>query len=192
MFFLAESFVYGVIGSVGGYLIGQVLSIAISRFNLVRGINFNYSSMSVAYVILFTIAIVLLSTIYPATVATRAAVPSGKRKWSLPPRQGNLMPVVFPFVYTPQVSAGVIGYLREYFGRFTAASIGDLIATPTAYRSDLDAAGRRVYVLDYHVALAPYDLGVTQHLRFRLGYDDKVQAYRLAMRIDGFLAIRTG
>lgn len=184
MFFLAESFVYGVIGSVGGYLIGQVLSIAISRFNLVRGINFNYSSMSVAYVILFTIAIVLLSTIYPATVATRAAVPSGKRKWSLPPRQGNLMPVVFPFIYTPQVSAGVIGYLREYFGRFTAASIGDLIATPTDYRREVDPAGRRAYVLDYHVALAPYDLGVTQHLRFRLGYDEKVQAYRLTMTIE--------
>ncbi len=184
MFFLAESFVYGVIGSVGGYLIGQVLSIVIARFNLVHGINFNYSSMSVAYVILFTIAIVLLSTIYPATVATRAAVPSGKRKWSLPPRQGNLMPVVFPFIYTPQVSAGVIGYLREYFSRFTAASIGDLIATPSAYRCEKDAAGRRAYQLDYHVALAPYDLGVTQQLRFRLNYDDRVQAYRLTMIVE--------
>ncbi|MGI6087643.1 MAG: ABC transporter permease [Kiritimatiellia bacterium] len=184
MFFLAESFVYGVIGSVGGYLIGQVLSILIARFDLVRGINFNYSSMSVAYVIIFTIAIVLLSTIYPATVATRAAVPSGKRKWSLPPRHGNLMPVVFPFVYTPEVSAGVIGYLREYFSRFTAASIGDLIATPTAYRREKDAAGRPTFLLDYHVALAPYDLGVTQYLRFRLNYDEKVQAYRLSMNIE--------
>ena len=64
MFFLAESFVYGVIGAVGGYLIGQLLSILITAFNLVKGINLNYSSMSVAYVIIFTVAVVVLSTIY--------------------------------------------------------------------------------------------------------------------------------
>ena len=36
--------------------------------------NFNYSSLSVAYVIIFTIVIVLLSTIYPAFAAVRTAV----------------------------------------------------------------------------------------------------------------------
>ncbi|MCA1808453.1 MAG: ABC transporter permease, partial [Lentisphaerae bacterium] len=184
MFFLAESFVYGVIGSVGGYLIGQVLSIVVSHFGLVQGINFNYSSLSVAYVILFTIAIVLLSTLYPATVATRAAVPSGKRKWSLPPREGNSMNVVFPFIYTPQIAPGIISYLHEYFSRFTAASIGDLIATPESHSRGKDEQGRDFYLLNYHLALAPYDLGVTQHLRFRLAFDDKVQSYRLAMRIE--------
>ncbi|MBI3986450.1 MAG: FtsX-like permease family protein, partial [Lentisphaerae bacterium] len=184
MFFLAESFVYGVIGSVGGYLIGQVLSIVISKFNLVTGINLNYSSLSVAYVILFTIAIVLLSTLYPAVVATKAAVPSGKRKWSLPAHDGHRMHVVFPFIYQPHLAVGVLGYLREYFGRFTAASIGDLIATPERHEKTKDDRGRDAYTMDYHTALAPYDLGVTQRLSFRLVYEDRVQAYRLELRID--------
>ena len=39
LFFLAESFVYGVIGSVGGYLIGQILSLLINYTGWVKGIN---------------------------------------------------------------------------------------------------------------------------------------------------------
>ncbi len=183
MFFLAESFVYGVIGSVGGYLIGQVMSIVINQMGVVKGINLNYSSLSVAYVILFTIGIVLLSTIYPATVATRAAVPSGKRKWSLPEHDGHTMNVVFPFIYHPRVAQGVLGYLNEYFSRFTEASIGDLIARLDKKSSGRDGHDREQFGLEYDVALAPYDLGVTQRLVFDLSYDEKLQAYRLVMNI---------
>ncbi len=183
MFFLAESFVYGVIGSVGGYLIGQVLSITINQLGIVKDINLNYSSLSVAYVILFTIAIVLLSTIYPATVATRAAVPSGKRKWSLPEHDGHTMKVVFPFIYHPRVARGVLGYLDEYFSRFTEASIGDLIASMEQMIKDRDDHNRERFTMEYHIALAPYDLGVTQNMIFNLYYDDQVQAYRLVLKI---------
>ena len=183
MFFLAESFVYGVLGSVGGYLIGQVLSITLNQFGWAKDINLNYSSLSVAYVILFTIAIVLLSTLYPAIVATKSAVPSGKRKWSLPPHDGHEMRVVFPFIYHPRIAEGVLGYLREYFGRFSEASIGDLIATPEKHLQTKDAKGRNKYTMEYHTALAPYDLGVTQRLVFDLGYDEHVQAYCLEMQI---------
>ncbi|NLB56171.1 MAG: FtsX-like permease family protein, partial [Lentisphaerae bacterium] len=110
MFFLAESFVYGVIGAVGGYLIGQLLSILITAFNLVKGINLNYSSMSVAYVIIFTVAVVVLSTIYPALVATEAAVPSGKRKWWLTQHDRNRMEVLFPFIYHPKLAIGIVTF----------------------------------------------------------------------------------
>lgn len=184
MFFLAESFVYGVIGSVGGYLIGQVLSIALGYYGLVKGLNFNYSSLSVAYVILFTIAIVLLSTLYPAFAATKAAVPSGKRTWSLPKHDGRVMQVIFPFIYHASVTAGILAYLQEYFDRFTGASIGDFISTYHGCRREKDNKGRDRYQLKYHVALVPFDLGVTQDLQFDLGYDDYVQAYRLNMRVE--------
>lgn len=184
LFFLAESFVYGVIGSVGGYLIGQLLSIAINATGLVKGINFNYSSLSVAYVIIFTIAIVLLSTIYPAMAAVRTAVPSGKRTWSMPASTGNAMEVVFPFIYQPGIASGILAYLHEYFARFTEVSIGDLIANRLAHSCARDAAGHERYKLDYHVALAPYDLGVTEDLRFDLAYDEYVQAYRLVLKIE--------
>lgn len=184
MFFLAESFVYGVIGSVGGYLIGQVLSAFLSYTGLVKGLNFNYSSLSVAYVILFTIVVVLLSTLYPAAVATKAAVPSGKRTWSLPKHDGCVMSVIFPFVYQPSIASGILSYLQEYFDRFTGASIGDFISTFQGRICEKDVKQRDCYRLKYHVALVPFDLGVTQHLQFDLAFDDYVQAYRLNMRIE--------
>ncbi|MDQ0290265.1 ABC transporter permease [Oligosphaera ethanolica] len=181
MFFLAEAFVYSVIGSVGGYLIGQLASIVLTRTGLIQDINLNFSSLSVVYVILFTIVIVLLSTLYPSMVATRAAVPSGKRKWSLPRHDGRVMPVVFPFIYQPNLIYGINGYLESYFSRFTEASFGDLIAHREDASIDLDNAGRPRLTLRYQVALAPFDLGVTQDLLFTTAYDDRVQAYRLTM-----------
>jgi ABC-type antimicrobial peptide transport system permease subunit len=184
LFFLAESFVYGVLGAVGGYLIGQLLSLGINYFGLVKGINFNYSSLSVAYVILFTITIVLLSTIYPALAAVRTAVPSGKRTWSMPPHHGNIMEIVFPFIYQSKIASGMLAYLREYFGRFSEVSIGDLIATQLAHSCRKDEEGHEAFKLDYHIALAPYDLGVTENLNFALSYDKYVKAYRLSLVID--------
>lgn len=184
LFFLAESFVYGVIGSVGGYLIGQVLSFALNYSGLIKGINFNYSSLSVAYVILFTVALVLLSTIYPAMAAVRTAVPSGKRTWSMPQHRDNLMEVVFPFIYQPKIAAGVLAYLEEYFAHFTEISIGDFIAESLAQKCSKDEKARDQFNLDYKVALAPYDLGVTENLKFRLAFDDYVQAYRLVLAVE--------
>ncbi|MCG2660829.1 MAG: FtsX-like permease family protein, partial [Kiritimatiellae bacterium] len=184
LFFLAESFVYGVIGSVGGYLIGQLLSMGVNYTGLVKGINFNYSSLSVAYVIIFTILIVMLSTIYPAFAAVRTAVPSGKRAWSMPAHKGNIMEIVFPFIYQPRIASGVLAYLQEYFANFTEVSVGDLIANQLAHGCKKDAKGRDCFHLEYHIALVPYDLGVTENLRFDLSYDDYVQAYRLVMKIE--------
>lgn len=183
LFFLAESFVYAVIGSVGGYLIGQVLSIALNRFGLVSDINLNFSSLSVVYVILFTIGIVLLSTLYPAIVATRAAVPSGKRKWSMPQHEGERMEVAFPFIYQHDLLPGVMNYLEEYFARYTEVSLGDMITELEEKSSGKDEDGRDTYYLKYSVALAPYDLGVTQKVNIQAGYDWKVQAHTIVMSI---------
>ncbi len=183
MFFLAEAFVYSVIGSVGGYLIGQVLSLGLSRLDLVRGINLNFSSLNVVYVILFTVTVVLLSTLYPAHVATKAAVPSGKRKWSIPPNDGQTMEIAFPFIYRPELVAGILQYVDQYLGRFSEATLGDLLATRESRTRTRDAQDRPVYTLQYHLALAPYDLGVTQRVVFTARYDETVRSYRIFMGI---------
>ena len=183
LFFLAESFVYSVIGSVGGYLIGQMTSIFLTRTGLVSDINLNFSSLSVVYVILFTVAIVMLSTLYPSMVATKAAVPSGKRKWSLPENDGNRMEVVFPFIYQPDLVLGIVGYLGDYFARFTEASFGDLIADLRSVEAGPDGNGRPLYALHYDIALAPFDLGVTQRVEFVARHDERVEAHRIVMDV---------
>jgi hypothetical protein len=116
--------------------------------------------------------------------AVRTAVPSGKRTWSMPAHKGNRMEIVFPFIYQPHIAPGVLAYLTDYFANFTEVSVGDLIAKLLARGHDQDARGRARYHLEYHIALVPYDLGVTEDLRFNLFYDDEVQAYRLVLHID--------
>ncbi len=181
IFFLAESFVYGVIGAVGGYLIGQLMSMALVKTELVKGLNLNFSSLIVMYVIFFTMAVVLLSTLYPAVVATKVAVPSGKRKWSMPPHDGNRMRVALPFIYPRALITGTLAYLDDYFGRFTESSLGDLIAGRARVEVDSDEKGRERFTLEYNVALAPFDLGVTQKVIFVAAFDEAVQTYRIAM-----------
>jgi hypothetical protein len=110
-------------------------------------------------------------------------VPSGKRKWSLPDNDGNTMDVVFPFIYQPDLILGLMGYLADYFGRFTEASFGDLIAENQTVETGRDDEGRPTYQLRYNIALAPFDLGVTQRARFQCAYDARVQAYRIRMHV---------
>ena len=184
MFFLAEAFVYGVIGSVAGYLIGQILAMGLKASDVVSGVNVNFSSMMVGYVIMCTIGLVLLSTIYPGIVATRTAVPSGKRKWSLPDHDGNRMHVVFPFIYEPGLAPGVMHYLYEYFLTFTEQSIGDQVVSLEEVQTDQDDHGRTMYHLAYSVALAPFDLGVTQSVSFTTHFDEVVDSYRVHMTIE--------
>ena len=184
LFFLGEAFVYSVIGSVSGYLIGQILSIVLKALQVVEGVNINFSSLMVVYAIMLTIALVLLSTLYPAIVATRAAVPSGKRSWSMPDHDGQRMRNVFPFIYQPNLAPGVMYYLLEFFGRFTEQSIGEMIATLEDQQVGEDEEGRPVYRLVYNIALAPFDLGVTQRVTFSARYDSVVQSYRIQMLIE--------
>jgi hypothetical protein len=181
LFFLAEAFVYGVLGAVGGYLIGQIGAIALR--SQLEEININFSSLMVGYAIIFTIGLVLLSTVYPAIVATRTAVPSGKRRWSLPPHDGKGMQVVFPFIYQPHLAIGVMQYLHEFFSRYTEQSMGDQIVDFKEARTGNDEAGRRVYSLRYAVALAPFDLGVTQEVLFETYYDDVVGSHRARLSV---------
>ena len=184
LLFVAEAFVYGVIGAVGGYLIGQAASIFLSRLPFFAAINLNFSSLTVVYVIVVTIGVVMLSTLYPAYVATRTAVPSGKREWSLPEHDGQQMALTFPFVYTGALALGVAGYLHEYFAKFTEATIGDLIAQLDRFESVRDADGRDAYELHYHVALAPYDLGVTQQVVARIAFSTALETYQMHFHIE--------
>jgi hypothetical protein len=116
-------------------------------------------------------------------VATRAAVPSGRRKWSLPDHDGNTMPVVFPFIYQPTLAVGAMCYLFEYFSGFVEESIGDQIASLEQCEKGADAHGRDTYALTYSVALAPFDLGVTQSVLFTTCYDEAVKSYCIHMTV---------
>lgn len=188
VFFLAESLVFGMIGAVAGYLIGQVLSVIIAAFDLIQ-LNLNYSSMSVMFVIFLTIITVLLSTVYPAAMAARAAVPSGQRKWNAPQPEGNRIHVNFPFSYDARRVLGVCAYLYEFMKLNSEASTGNFLAktgpvglVPATLR-ETDAPDYQTYAMIFHIAPAPFDLGVNQSMEVYAYYDTKVKAHMLSVHL---------
>ena len=185
MFFLAESLVFGMVGSVAGYLIGQALSLVLTFFKL--PLNLNYSSMSVMVVIFLTIGTVLLSTVYPAMMAARAAVPSGQRRWSLPQPQGDEIHINFPFSYDAGRVVGVCAYLRDYMRQNSEASTGKFLAklgpvgkVPTPGSGAEHSSG---YAMVFDIAPAPFDLGVNQKMEVYAYYDPRVRAHMLAVHL---------
>jgi hypothetical protein len=177
LFFVAEAVVYGILGGVGGYLIGQVLSTLIVKLELLKGINLNYSSLSVVYVILATNVIVVISSIYPAIMAMKtASAASGRER---PSKQSdNELYVQFPYSFTREMAIAVNSYLKEYFDMHADSSVGDFMAVPVRCESEgSDEDGTFTMRLTYDVALAPYDLGVTQMVHVTTTLNEKVGAY---------------
>ena len=182
VFFLAEALVYGVIGAIGGYLIGQILAMSAQSFGLVRGMNVNFSSLMVVWAIVFTVGLVLLSTIYPAWVATRTAVPSGTRRWSLPDHDGNRMKVDLPFIYEPELAIGVMAYLHEILSSCVEGAVSEMLVDVRSLTTSQEE-GRPVLQSAYGVALAPYDLGVTQCLAIEARFNPRLDSYGMSLDI---------
>ncbi|MFC1525375.1 FtsX-like permease family protein [Candidatus Latescibacterota bacterium] len=89
LLFIAEACVYAVIGVTLGYVVGQGLGKILVHLGWLRGMNLNYSSMSAIVSAGMVMVVVLLSTIYPARVAARSAVPDTVRRWQPPPPGGR-------------------------------------------------------------------------------------------------------
>jgi len=187
MFFLAEALVFGLVGSIAGYFLGQLLSVGLGQF---LDLNLNYSSFSVMIVIFLTILTVLLSTIYPATMAARAAVPSGQRKWSLPPAEGDEIAMRFPFSYDATRIVAVCAYLHDFMQLNSEASTGKFLARLRAIGKvpsdspapDSDGEGEAL-VMVYDVTPIPFDLGVNQRMEVYADYDSRVKAYMLSLHL---------
>ncbi len=162
MLFFAEASIYAVVGGMGGYLVGQVAAKALAflgRFGYFTVPAMNFSSMNAVATILIVMAIVLLSTIYPAVKAAKSANPGIQRAWKLTTPHGDLFDIRFPFTVSEYDLTGVVSYLREHFESYTDASIG-AFATNACHilrQKENDMLG-----FSASVALAPFDLGIEQ------------------------------
>jgi hypothetical protein len=163
MLFVAEAFVFVVLGSVAGYLIGQWVSKAVDFFAIFPGLTLNYSSLSTVLCTLIVSAVVLLSTIYPARKAATVASPSLSTRISLPEPDGDVMTVGLPFSVTGMQSIGLRNFLAEFIRGYTEFAVGGFIAEDLQTGS-FDTANGTAYVVETKVLLAPFDLGVSQSM----------------------------
>ncbi len=164
--FFAESIVYSLIGGMGGYLVAQgvtkVLTI-LSEYGLVRVPEMNMSSTNTIVTILIVMATVLVSAIYPAVKASRSANPGLMRMWRPPAPQGDILDLVFPFTVSAYDITGVVSFLKEHFGNHTDTGLGQFMTSNVQLAKEADGN----LGLDAQLALAPFDLGVSQTFALR-------------------------
>jgi len=160
--FFAEALVYSFIGGMGGYLLAQgiqkLLTFLVNIGALGSMPEMNYSSTNAIVTILIVMGTVLVSAIYPAYKASHSANPGVLRSWRVPAPDGDVFNIVFPFTVSQYDITGVMSFLKEHFDNFTDTSLGVFMARDTHIeKRDGDSLG-----LKSLLALAPFDLGVTQ------------------------------
>ena len=160
--FFAEASIYAVIGGMGGYLLGQIVARGmgyLGQMGLVSVPSMNYSSTNAIVTVLIVMFTVLISTVYPAMKASRSANPGIQRSWTIPKPEGNLYDLIFPFTVSAYDIIGVVSFLQEHFNNYSDTSLGVFASMDSHIfkQTDNDMLGFRATV-----ALAPFDLGVTQ------------------------------
>ena len=167
--FLAEACVYAIVGAVLGYLLGQVVATLLVNFGWLSGLTLNYSSMSTVVATIIVMIVVVGSTLYPAIKASRMAVPDLERKWKLPEPTGDEWHFNLPFTVLSEEALGLNIFMRDYFDAHADESASDFYTNQVAFARFMEESGDREqesYAVSMMVWLAPYDLGVSQAIRF--------------------------
>lgn len=164
--FIAESMVYANLGAVAGYVIGQSVSKLLSATHLLPGLYLNFSSMSAVSSTVVVVAVVLLSTLYPARKASEVATPAIDRSWKVPEPVGDNWEIMLPFAVTGAQAAGVNQFLHEWFSAYEEYSIGDFV-TQDVKAGEMETQFGKAYTISCKAWLAPFDLGVSQMVVLR-------------------------
>ncbi|MEW6755360.1 MAG: FtsX-like permease family protein, partial [Candidatus Latescibacterota bacterium] len=180
--FMAESCVYSVLGVVAGYLVGQTVAKVLISLDLLTGFTLNYSSLSAVFSSMLVMAVVLLSTVYPARKASQMAVPDVTRKWKLPPPEGDEWNFEFPFTVSGHEVLGLSVFLIGYFDSYSEESIGTFY-TDGAHLERYASVHGDGYSIDMNIWLAPFDLGVSQHVVFRAVPEPEHHIYSVTLQI---------
>lgn len=164
--FFAEAMVYSLMGGMGGYLLAQAASKVLGTladYGLVRVPEMNMSSTNTIFTILVVMATVLISAVYPAIKASKSANPGLLRVWRPPEPKGDVLDLIFPFTVSDYDITGVVSFLKEHFGNHTDTGLGRFMASNVALAHEKGGA----LGLDATLALAPFDLGVSQLFALR-------------------------
>lgn len=184
MLFMAESLVYAILGAVSGYVIGQILSKVVMMTNLMPGLYLNFSSMSAVIATLVVSAVVILSTIYPSSMASKVATPAVDRIWKLNEPEGDHWEVKLPFAITGKQTMGITYFIGEWAKSHEEYSLGDFVTkdvTLASYQNETDAV---VYTISFKSWIAPFDLGVSQGTTVRIAPTDLEGTYDVTIEFE--------
>ena len=181
--FMAESFVYAILGAIFGYLIGQGTAKIITVFHLLPGLYLNYSSVSAVASTTIVIGVVLLSTVYPARKASEVATPAIERRWAVPDPTGDEWDIRMPFAVTGKQANALGSFMVEWFQAYEEYSVGDFV---TQNVTSFEQPGQygQVLVIDLMAWVAPFDLGVSQKVQLRTIPTDMEDVYEIWLHLE--------
>jgi hypothetical protein len=181
--FLAEAFVYSILGAIFGYLLGQGITKVIVHYDLLPGLNLNYASLSAVASTGLVIAVVMLSTVYPARKASEVATPAIERRWTVPDPVGDRWEIPLPFSVTGEQAVALNGFMSEWFGAYEEYSIGDFV-TQDVEREEFDSHHGTGYRITLMAWLAPFDLGVSQRVTLETIPAEMTDVFELKLTLD--------
>ncbi len=159
--FVAEAMVYGLVGTVFGYVIGQGAGTAMQKLGWLGSATLNYSGTSAMVTIGLILLIVFISALVPARLASKIAAPSIDRTWKVPPPKEDEILAVLPFTINKTAAEGALAYIAEFFSAHREGSIGKFSSGDVEAFSPENDGSRG---LRTDIWLTPFDLGVRQHL----------------------------
>jgi hypothetical protein len=180
--FMAESFVYAILGAIFGYLIGQGLAKIITVTGLLSGLYLNYSSVSAVASTAVVIGVVLLSTVYPARKASEVATPAIERRWQVPDPVGDEWDIRLPFAVTGKQATALTHFMVEWFQAYEEYSVGDFV-TQNVTSHDEDSTYGTMFVIELMAWVAPFDLGVSQKVQLRTTPTDMEDVYEIWLHL---------
>lgn len=160
--FMAEAIVYGLIGSVFGYVAGQGTASLLLKLGMLGPATLNYSGTSAVMTMGLILAIVIVSALIPARTAAKVAAPSVDRDWKVPASENDQISAVLPFTINRMAADGALAYLADYLRMHRDGNIGKFAAD--AIETVHSSASDSTRTLKGTIWLTPFDLGVRQEL----------------------------
>lgn len=158
--FLAESMVYGVLGSVIGYFLAQSVASVVLATGWLPGLFLNFSASSALLSGGLVFGVVLLSTLYPARVAARIAAPALEQQLMPDEPAGDSWSATLPFSVATAEAEGQMRFVAEWLSAHEEYAIGAFVTSGTS-----STRAGNTLIVESTVWVSPFDLGVSQRLR---------------------------
>lgn len=181
--FLSESTIYALIGGTLGYVssivLGKITSIIIPGM-IVAG----YSSSWVVSVVILTMSITMLSSLYPALTASKMVTPSLERVWKIPTKPtGRVWKVPTPYIFSTEEVKGAIAFLAEFVRSHTGIHAETFSIKSFSFK-EVRKNNIQLMKLIMNTRLAPYESGVQQNVEIIFTMDPEIKKWGMNIRLE--------
>jgi hypothetical protein len=186
--FIAEAFVYAVVGSILGYLTSQGIGRVLTVLGLTGGINMTFTSVSTIYASLTIAGAVFLSTYYPARSAMEISAPAEESGWSLPEPEEDELEFDLPFNFSPRGRVAVLAFFKRYLSDHGEGSAGRFYAGVPEIGVSMDeeegGGGGYIPQIVTSIWLKPFDLAVSQRMTIAMPPDPETGQHKARILLE--------